>query len=202
MARELIDLDLGRAIPPLSNRGIYTISPLSPISTLPSQALAFKTRFPSAPSLTTLLAAISSGEPKRWDSILYQYDLSFDVLPYLMRAGWLVQLHQFYFIRIPRRIKLICIPNALERRAAEDVAEDSILPDPFRATKEEVKWIRRLAEEVGGGKGRMFERLVKYFDGKSAKEKILRREQVEKGELDEMIEAVRNVGGMIVAEHW
>jgi hypothetical protein len=81
--------------------------------------------------------------------------------------------------------------------------QDTILVDPYRASAEEVKWIRKLAEDVGGvGVGRMFERLGKYFDGKSAKEKILRREQVERNELEGMVEAVRKVGGLILAEHW
>jgi hypothetical protein len=59
-----------------------------------------------------------------------------------------------------------------------------------------------LAESVGGPEGGMFERLGKYFDGKSAKEKILRREQVERSELEGMIEAFRKVGGIVVAQHW
>jgi hypothetical protein len=92
--------------------------------------------------------------------------------------------------------------DAVDKWTAEAVAKDSILVDPFRATREEVRWIKKLAGEVGGFKGRMFERLSKYFDGKSAKEKILRMEQVEKEELEEMIEAFRKVGGIIIAEHW
>ena len=82
------------------------------------------------------------------------------------------------------------------------MGEDEILVDPFRASREEVRWIKGVAEGLGGTEGRMFERLGKYFDGKSAKEKILRREQVERGELEGMVEAVRKVGGLIVAEHW
>jgi len=80
--------------------------------------------------------------------------------------------------------------------------EDEILVDPFRASREEVRWIRKLAEGLGGTEGRMFERLGKYFDGKSAKEKILRREQVERGELEGMVQAVKKIGGLVVAEHW
>jgi len=84
----------------------------------------------------------------------------------------------------------------------EEAGEDEILVDPFRASREEVRWIKSVAEGLGGTEGRMFERLGKYFDGKSAKEKILRREQVERGELEGMVEAVRKVGGLVVAEHW
>jgi hypothetical protein len=91
--------------------------------------------------------------------------------------------------------------SALDKRE-ESEFEDSILVDPFRATREEVRWIRALAEQVGGSKAIMFERLTKYFDGKSAKEKILRREQVERAELEDMIEAFRKIGGIVVAEHW
>jgi len=116
-----------------------------------------------------------------------------------MRTGWLIQLKEFYFIRIPREIKLQCI----DRRAAETAAEDSIIVNPFRASREELKWIKKLAEHVEGSReGRMFERLGKYFDGKSAKDKILRREQVDRSELNGMIEAVKNVRGIVVAEHW
>jgi hypothetical protein len=42
----------------------------------------------------------------------------------------------------------------------------------------------------------MFERLRKYFHGKSADEKILRSEQLERGELEGMVEAVRKVAGL------
>ena len=207
MARELISLDLARAMPPLSNRAAYYISPIAPIAYLPSQARAFKTRFPNAPDLGTILATISAGQPRRWDSIVLQLNLPQDVLPYLMRTGWLTQLRQFYFIRIPREIRLECIEatTAEERRRAQESAEDTILLDPYRASREEVRWIRRLAEKIGGGGGgfgRTFERLAKYLDGKSAKEKILRREQVGRRELEAMFEAVKNVGGLIVAEHW
>jgi hypothetical protein len=117
-----------------------------------------------------------------------------------MRTGWLTQIRQFYFIRIPRNVKLACLEGE------EEGVEDTVLVDPYRATREEVRWIRALAEEVARHgdevSSRIFVRFVKYFDGKSAKEKILRREQVERSELEGMIEAVRRVGGIIVADHW
>ena len=203
MARDLLALDIARPIPPLTNRAIYIVSPISPIDSLTSQSRTFKSRFPTAPPLAQLLSIVSSGPPKRWDTILTLHPTLPDcVLPYLMRTGWLIQLKEFYFIRIPREIKLQCI-DAVDCKAAETAAEDSILVNPFRASREEVRWIKKLAEHVEGSrKGRMFERLGKYFDGKSAKEKILRREQVDRSELEGMIEAVRKVGGIVVAEHW
>jgi hypothetical protein len=194
MARELIALDMARAIPPLNNRSTYIVSPVAPIHTISSTAQKFKARFPTAPALSTLLSTVSGGGPKRWDSVMSQHALSQDVLPYLMRLGWLTQLREFYFIRIPREIKIAC--------GAEDDVADSILVNPFRASREEVRWIKLLAEQVGGWQGGMFERLSKYFDGKSAKEKILRREQVERSELEGMIEAFRRLGGIVVAQHW
>jgi len=94
----------------------------------------------------------------------------------------------------------------VDRGSAERDVEDSILVDPYRATAEESRWIKRIAEEVGRGgdevSARIFRRFVKYFDGKSAKEEILRREQLERSELEAMVEAVRRVGGIIIAEHW
>ena len=194
---------MARPIPPLTNRAIYIVSPISPINALSSQSRTFKSRFPNAPSLPQLLSTISSGPPKRWDTILAQYpSIPESALPYLMRTGWLIQLKEFYFIRIPREIKLRCI-DAADRKTTETAAEDSIIVNPFRASREELKWIKKLAERVEGSrKGRMFERLGKYFDGKSAKDKILRREQVDRSELEGMIEAVRKVGGIVVAKHW
>ena len=116
-----------------------------------------------------------------------------------MRTGWVTQLRQFYFIKIPERIKLACL-KPTDRHAGE---RDTILVDPYKATKEEVRWIKKLAEEIGEvGVGRMFERLGKYFDGKSAKEKILKREQVDRPELEGMVEAVKKAGGLVIAEHW
>jgi hypothetical protein len=203
MARDLLDLDMARPIPPLTNRAIYIVSPISPINSLASQSRTFKSRFPNAPPLPQLLSTISSGPPKRWEIILAQHPcLPETVLPYLIRTCWLTQLKEFYFIRIPRRIKLQCI-DAVDRKAAETAAQDSILVNPFRASREELKWIKKLAEHVEGSReGIMFERLGKYFDGKSAKDKILRREQVDRSELEGMIEAVRKVGGIVIAEHW
>jgi len=96
---------------------------------------------------------------------------------------------------------LSCI-DVIDRHTAKEDTEDSILVDPFRASREEVRWIKRLSEAVGGHRGIMFERLAKYFDGKSSKGHILRREQVEKGELEGMIEAFRKVGGIIIVDHW
>ena len=123
-----------------------------------------------------------------------------------MRQGWLTQLRQFYFIRVPREIKVACIEGVADHDSAERDAEDSILVDPYRATAEESRWIKRIAEEVGKGgdevSARIFGRFVKYFDGKTAKEEILRREQVEKSELEGMVDAVRTVAGIIIAEHW
>jgi len=213
MARELTDLGIARAIPPLNNRCTYIVSPLSPIQALTSESREFKSRFPTCPSLPVLLAAISAGKPKRWDTILLQFPtITPEVLPYLMRQGWVIQLCQFYFIRIPKRIKLACLDppssSTPDDVAGSDALEDSILEDPYRASREEVKWIRKLVEEVAttGGQGQayagMFERFAKYFDGKSAKEKILRREQVERAELEGMVEAFRKVGGIIVVQHW
>ena len=205
MARELSDLDIARPILPLSNRATYIISPIAPIHTLSSQSRTFRSRFPTAPPLATLLSSISSGPPKKWDHYISQFHLSENILPYLMRLGWLIQLRQFYFIRISREIKLSCLDTTIsieERQLQEETLKDSILVDPFRASGEEVRWIKKLGEIVGGDKGRMFERFAKYFDGKSAKETILRREEVERWELEGMIEAVRTVGGIIVAEHW
>lgn len=111
-----------------------------------------------------------------------------------MRLGWICQIREFYFIQISKEIKISC--------GAPENIQDSILVDPFRASREEVRWIKTLAGKVGGWQGGMFERLGKYFDGKSAKEKILRREQVERRELEGMIEAFRKVGGIVVAHHW
>jgi len=203
MARDLIALDIARPIPPLKNRATYLVSPISPINTLTFQSGTFKTRFPTAPPLPKLLSTISSGPPRRWDMIVAQYpSLPDSVLPYLIRTGWLIQLSQFYFIRIPREIKLECI-DAVDRKTADATAEDSILVNPFRASREEVKWIKKLAEHVGDSReGRMFNRLSKYFDGKSAKENILRREEVGRSELDGLIKAVQSIGGIVVAEHW
>jgi hypothetical protein len=206
MARELIDLDIARPIPPLKNREMCIVSPLAPISSLQSQSRIFKSRFPTAPPLSTILSFLSCGHPKRWETILLQFRLQNEVLPYLMRVGWITQLRQFYFIRIPREVKLASIGRTNSHRLPEEELEDSILVDPFRASSEEVRWIRKLAEEVGrnsdAGVGLMFERLSKYFDGKSAKEKILRREQIDRSELEGMIDAVKKVGGIVIAEHW
>jgi nitrogen permease regulator 3-like protein len=206
MARELTNLGLAWALPPLSNKGTYIVSPIAPIHALSSQSRTFKSRFPDGPSLPTLLSAIScSPEPCRWDRFQSEFGLDPTVLPFLMRQGWLIPLREFYFIRVPREIKVGCI-EAVDRVSAERETEDSILVDPYRASSEEVRWIKKIAEEVGKNgdevSARIFVRLAKYFDGKSSKEKILRKEQVERSELEGMIEAVRKVGGVIIAEHW
>ena len=189
MARELVDLNLARAIPPLSHRGIYILSPLAPMHSITTQSHTFAQKFPSAPSLLVLLSSISRKEPQRWNAITSHHQcLPTDILPWLIRHGWLTQLRQFYFIRIPRSIS--------------HLAEDIILQDPYRASREQARWIHTLAEDVGGTKARVFERLGKYFDGKSARDKILRREEVERRELDEVVLAFRQAGGIVVAEHW
>jgi nitrogen permease regulator 3 len=187
MARELIDLNLAKPIPALSLRATYIVSPLAPLHALSSHSRAFAEVVPS-PTLPVLVSSISAGQPRRWDSLVQEHSLPLTVLPWLMRNGWLTQLRQFYFIRIPGAIS--------------HLKEDLILADPYRASQEEVRWMQLLAEKVGGTKARVFQRLVKYFDGKSAKEKILRREEVQRRELEEVITAFKEVGGIVVAEHW
>ncbi|ODV97361.1 hypothetical protein PACTADRAFT_49091 [Pachysolen tannophilus NRRL Y-2460] len=99
------------AVPPLHTRNVYVISPMASIKSLYKDADDFKQEFPSLPSLPAFLSLLSHQHSKTrpYSSIVPSRDhrdLYLDALAWLIRSGWVIQLHTFLWLKITNNIKI------------------------------------------------------------------------------------------------
>lgn len=101
-----------RMIQPLSTRATYIVSPMAPIaSRLGQDSHAFKSAFPTFPSLPQFLKLLSSmnAKPQRFATIIPSKDHRdgyIEALAWLVRRGYVTQLLTFVRLKISRKIQL------------------------------------------------------------------------------------------------
>ncbi|BFZ63897.1 Nitrogen permease regulator 3 [Saitoella coloradoensis] len=78
--------------------------------------------------------------------------------------------------------------------------QDSIIPDPARATSLERAWLEHIASTKPPEIAALFDRIVKYFNGKHAVEKVALREGITRREVRRVLGGME--GDMVVVMHW
>lgn len=111
-AFQLIYWRKARVVPPLNSRAIYIISPMAPFeSNLRKDIRTFKNTFSTLPSLPQFLKLLStrSRKPKQFATIIPSRDhkeLYLSALAWLIRYGYVTQLHTYIWLKIPRKVKM------------------------------------------------------------------------------------------------
>ena len=138
LASHLIYWRRARAIPPLHQRDIYIVSPNADMRKLTAAASVFAKAFPALPSLPHIMSILSS-RLRPYSSLIPSKDHKgayMDVLAWLMRGGWVIQLRTFAWVRVPSLIKdsvveqmvssrenKLCESTTTDASASENAAE-------------------------------------------------------------------------------
>ncbi|KAK9470520.1 nitrogen permease regulator of amino acid transport activity 3-domain-containing protein [Dipodascopsis tothii] len=107
-AKHLIYWRRARAITPIHQRNIYAVAPTAPMKRIRRHARAFARTFPSLPALPALLSTLSNAEPKPFANLIpsrAQRDAYLAAVAWLVRFGYVAQLHTYVFLRVSRAIK-------------------------------------------------------------------------------------------------
>lgn len=201
IAQDLIRWRCALPIPPLHERNTYTISPTANKSRLPQQIPLFARAFPEGPSLPEMLAILSLNAAP-YASLIPEGRLIvyMDMLAWLMRAGWIIQLRTFVSIKVRAEIKAAVAKEQVVQSSllVEDTLEsdltksgrfdDSIMADPYNATEQETMWLRKIASYHPVADAALFLRACKYLNGKHAVEKIAVREGIDPRSLRRVLE--------------
>ncbi|TGZ84800.1 UPF0171-domain-containing protein [Ascodesmis nigricans] len=213
LARHLVQWRKARAIPPLQARDIYIVSPNADMKRLPQYIEKYRKEFPSLPALPKILGSLS-GSPKMYNTIIPTKDhrpAYLDILAWMMKYGLVTQLRSFAWVKVPRSIKLqspIALPDnminstssllsnssasLLEDPESEDPAllRDSFILEPDRASGIESAWLEMMTRNQSSDIKALFERFLKYLNGRHALEKIPVREMVPRKDVRKVFKAL------------
>ena len=109
LAAHLIYWRKARAIPPLHQRNVYVASPNADGRRLTEATAQYARLFPAPlPSLPKMLALLGAAGPRPYSAVIPSKDhkpVYFDILAWLLRGGWVVQLRAFGRVRVPGAIQ-------------------------------------------------------------------------------------------------
>ncbi|ORY78140.1 nitrogen permease regulator of amino acid transport activity 3-domain-containing protein [Protomyces lactucae-debilis] len=207
LARHLVHWRCALPIAPLHPRRVYAVSPISPIHDLSKQSAQFSQRFPTVPPLPKVLSLLSR-KAVPWGALIPSKNhrsLYLDVLTWMMRERWLMEVRTFVWVRVRKEIKQQVAADAEAEQAVVSDApakdwEVSIITDPYSASSEERLWLQKMASTKPAQEAKLFERVVKYFNGKHAMEKVLVREGLHKKTLRRCLEAFKD--DLVQSQTW
>ena len=122
-----------RVIQPLSSRSVYIVSPMAPLSfNLYNDIKAFKAAFSSLPSLPHFLKLLSalSRKPKQFAAAIPSKDhrdIYMEALGWLMKYGYVTQLHTFVWLKISKKIKMK-VEEDIEKESAGRKRSNPVTP--------------------------------------------------------------------------
>ncbi|KAG4303861.1 hypothetical protein PORY_002749 [Pneumocystis oryctolagi] len=203
LAEHLIYWKRAIPIPPLHLRNIYFVSPAANMTKLKYQESLFRTLFPTLPPLPTILGQLSRELhpfsfyiPSKNHRTIY-----LNVLTWLIRYGWVCQLKTFIWIKVSKEIK----KAVMDKQKNEDVSSsdtfssdpleeltDSIIREPHQASKQERAWIEEIVSRKPLKYSILFNRIIKYFNGKNALEKISSLEGIPRKDIKEVLQVFEN----------
>lgn len=226
LSRYLIYWRRAIAIPPLHQRDKYIVSPNAAMSQLPRATKAYATKFPSLPSLPKMLSMLS-GHPRAYSTLIPSKDhreAYLEILAWLMKGGWVTQLRVFGWVRVSKEIKAMVRNddnsnnhnnNSLSpRKEKEDTEMDHFSPenhtrsttlllDPHKANALESRWLDAIASNLDDPDVReVWPRLVRYFNGQHALEKIAVREGFKRKDVWRWLSHLESKGILVVVRHW
>ncbi|CCJ30396.1 unnamed protein product, partial [Pneumocystis jirovecii] len=190
-------------IPPLHLRNIYFVSPAANMTKLKYQESLFRTLFPTVPPLPTILAQLSK-ELRPFSFYIPSKNyrtIYLNVLTWLIRYGWVSQLKTFIWIKVSKEIKKAVIEKQKNKdvsfndtillEVVEDLT-DSIIREPHQASKQERAWIEEIVSRKPLKYSILFNRIIKYFNGKNALEKISSLEGIPRKDIKELLQVFEN----------
>ncbi|KAI5780504.1 nitrogen permease regulator of amino acid transport activity 3-domain-containing protein [Geopyxis carbonaria] len=229
LARHLVHWRKARAIPPIHQRDVYIVSPNADMKRLPALITAYARAFPSLPALPKILALLS-GKPKPYATFIPSRDhrgAYLDILTWLIRHGLVTQLRNFAWVKAPRTLKIrvrreiralaasagmgglaaaddgggmLCGDTAEEDAEEEAALEDSFILEPAQASGPESAWLEMMTRDQPPDVKALFERFLKYLNGKHALEKISVREGVSRKEVRRVMKTLQEF--IVYAKHW
>lgn len=118
-----------RVILPISTRSVYIVSPMAPITlNFHHDIFIFKRTFPALPSLPHFLKLLSnSSKPRQLATIIPSKDhrdAYLSALSWLIRYGYVTQLHTFIWLKISRKVKMK-VEEDLENESANNKRKKS-----------------------------------------------------------------------------
>lgn len=203
LAEHLIYWRRAIPIPPLHLRNIYFVSPAANMTKLKYQESIFRILFPTLPSLSILLAQLSK-ELRPFSSYIFSKNhraIYLNVLTWLIRYGWVCQLKTFIWIKVSKEIKkAVADKQKLEEVSSTDTIlsepledlTDSIIREPHQASKLERAWIEEIMRKKPLKYSILFNRIIKYFNGKNALEKISSLEGIPRKDIKEVLQVFEN----------
>lgn len=129
-----------RVILPISTRSVYIVSPMAPITlNFHNDIFIFKRTFPALPSLPHFLKLLSnSSKPRQLATIIPSKDhrdAYLSALSWLIRYGYVTQLHTFIWLKISRKVKMK-VEEDLENESANNKRKKSSVPsEPNTSSK-------------------------------------------------------------------
>ncbi|KAH3665450.1 hypothetical protein OGAPHI_003634 [Ogataea philodendri] len=134
-ANHLVYWRRAKAFLPLSPRNVYIVSPLAPLYNVYKDSTLFKQQFPNLPPLSNFLSLISSSsnKPRPINTIIPSRDhrdLYLDAVAWLLKYGYLTQLHTFLYLKISKEIKIkVDEELEMERKNRKSKAGDNSSSD-------------------------------------------------------------------------
>ncbi|KTW25789.1 hypothetical protein T552_03402 [Pneumocystis carinii B80] len=203
LAEHLIYWRRAIPIPPINMRNIYFVSPAANMAKLKYQESMFRMLFPTIPSLSSILEQLSKELhpfsfyiPSKSCRGIY-----LNVLTWLIRYGWVCQLKTFIWIRVSKEIKEVVLNKQKQGHISSidstsfsiiDNLTDSIIREPHQASKLERAWIEEIISRKPLKYAILFNRIIKYFNGKNALEKISSLEGIPRKDIRELLQVFEN----------
>ncbi|KAI9017072.1 nitrogen permease regulator of amino acid transport activity 3-domain-containing protein [Gaertneriomyces semiglobifer] len=186
LAAHLVHWKKAKIVDALNTRNVYVVSPEAELSLLPQMVEDFESRFPQL-DLPSILANLNA--PRPYSAIVPDKELKtlyLEVLTYLLRHGFVAQLHMYIYLMIRQNPRL----NASEIGGLG--SDRVIVPEPALASEYEREWIEQIAYEQPASIAALFLKLIPYFNGKYHVEEIIYRENLTRKDLRTILSRYRD----------
>ncbi|CAG8477191.1 12354_t:CDS:10 [Ambispora leptoticha] len=182
IAAHLIYWRKAKLIDVISVRNVYVVSPTADLNSLSAINADFSHIIER--DIFGFLASLST--PKPYASIIPSKDLRtmyLEAITYLLRKDLVIQLHAYFLVMIPQHIKMGLTLEQYQEKMRNATDNNAIISPPGQATEMEREWLKKKTVNQQKENVALFERLIKYFNGKYHIEEILFRENISRRDL-------------------